>query len=166
MNTYTYRHSTRDDEKKICELLKVCFGEFAIESGALSNIDGKYMMAEFDGELVAITGILPLERSSYNGYEITWTCTLPQHRKHGLICKMLSQCEKSLPDDGKPLYCECWRFDGNENPNLGSVMKHMGMRELVRTDWQWLAPHRKECNTCVYRKDTCRCYNDLYYKER
>lgn len=163
---YTFRFSNERDKYEIGELLRICFGEFPIYNGALYNLDKRYMVAEYEGKIVAVTGILPVERSSYTGYEVTWTCTLPEHRKNGLIVHMLGAWEKKLPDDGIPIYCECWHLDDNTYPNLASVMKHLGMTELVRVDWQWMAPHRKECQTCIYYKAGCRCHNDLYWKER
>ena len=43
------------------------------------------MVAIYNNEVVSITGILPLNKSEYDGYEITWTCTKLEHRHKGLI---------------------------------------------------------------------------------
>lgn len=168
MSEYIFRYATKHDENAIRRLLLQCFGEFAIMRGALSYVEGRYIVAEYHhnniSEIVAMTGIIMSNR--YDGYEITWTCTAKEHRQKGLIVKMLEEFEKLLPDDKLPIYCECWRMDGNDKPNLSSVMKHMGMHEIINGIYIFSSCYFIECKDCIHYKESCQCYNDLYRKNR
>lgn len=162
------RNALNRDEKQLKELFKQCFGNLAEDGGALSWIEGRYKVAEDDttNKIVAVSGILNVNHSDYNGYEITWTCTMPEYRKQGLIVKILEQCESELENDHIPLYCDCWRIAANEYINLHSVMKHLGMRQVIKDRISRVFPHNKECVGCINKKDGCYCHGDLYFKER
>lgn len=162
------RNAKNSDREKLRELFKECFGDLAEDGGALSWIEGRYKVAEDTNtnKIVAVSGILSLEHSDYNGYEITWTCTMPEYRKQGLIVEILKQCELELANDHVPLYCDCWRIATNEHINLYSVMKHLGMKQVIKNRVSRLYPHNKECVGCINKKEKCYCHGDLYMKER
>ena len=126
----------------------------------------KHKVAEIDNRIVAVSGILPIYNSDYNGYEITWTCTTKEYRKQGLQVAILKQCLQELPDDGISLYCDCWRVKDNDKINLHSVMKHLGMNEVLRNRINRKYPHSKDCNGCPYESENCFCCGDLYMKAR
>lgn len=174
-----YRRSVDQDKEQLERLFEESFGLLAATGGALSTIRDRYVVAEVvtddaDREeegnvpprIVAVSGILPVSRSEYCGYEITWTCTTKEYRKKGIIVEILKQCEKELPDDHLPIYCDCWRIRDNEHINLVSVMKHLGMREVVKDRIKRVYPHMKSCEGCVYAGEGCYCYGDLYIKYR
>ena len=113
-----FRKTTENDRVQLEKLFQECFGDMAKKNGALSWIEGRYVVAElhtdctskevnFPPKIVAVSGILGLEHSDYNGYEITWTCTTKEYRKQGLVVEILKRCENELPDDEIPLYCDC-----------------------------------------------------------
>lgn len=163
---YIYRKSTVADKDELEKLFKANFGLFAIEAGALKVLKNHYWVALYNKKIVAVTGILPLNKSEYNGYEITWTCTDIKHRRQGLITTMLKKSESELPPDGKPLYCTCWRIRDNKEINLHSVMKHLNMRRLLKDRTKFQYPHNRSCQGCVLAEDGCYCCCDLYMKER
>ena len=113
-----------------------------------------------------MTGILPLNKSDYDGYEITWTCTNPKHRHKGLIIHMQKECEKRLPDDGIPIYCSCWRIRDNKDINMKNVMKSLGYQIETKNLKVRHYPNYKYCRDCNYLESNCHCFDDLYYKKR
>lgn len=170
---YYFRLAEEFDKEQIRELLKENFGLMAENRGALSFIKGRYMVAIHTSsmedecpKIVAVTGILPVEKSDYAGYEVTWTCTSKEHRHKGLITKMLKYCESQLPNDGIPLYCDCWRIAYNEKVNMYSVMQNMHMHEILQGRIKRVSPHSKDCADCIYAEEGCFCHGDLYMKER
>ena len=165
-NEYIFRKSTTNDLDQIQNLLRLCFGKFPEKNGALEDIENRYMVAIYNNEIVAITGILPLQKSEYDGYEITWTCTRPEHRHKGLIINMQKECEKLLPDDNKDIFCSCWRIRDNEDINMKNVMKSLGYCVKTKSHKKNQSPFNKYCNNCVNFSFTCYCVDDLYYKKR
>lgn len=163
---YQIRNAINSDKEQLRELFKECFGNMAENNGALSWIEGRYKVAEVDDRIVAVSGILPIEYSDYNGYEITWTCTTKDFRKQGLQVEILKQCLDELPDDNIPLYCDCWRVKDKNKINLHSVMKYLGMHEVLRNRINRKYPHSKDCNGCPYASENCFCCGDLYMKLR
>lgn len=174
-----YRRSVENDKEQLERLFKESFGMVADTGGALSTIEDRYVVAELvteDAEgkdeagyrprIIAASGILPVSRSEYCGYEITWTCTTKEYRKKGIIVEILKQCERELPDDHLPIYCDCWRIKDNEHINMVSVMKHLGMQEVIRGRIKRVYPHNKSCVGCIYAEEECYCHGDLYIKNR
>lgn len=166
LNEYSFRKSVDADKYQLAELFMTVFGSIAEKGGALQPIKDRYWVALFDGKIVAVTGILPVEKSDYNGYEVTWTCTDVNHRKKGLIVYMLKMAEQELPDDHIPLYCDCWRIGNNKTINMASVMQHMGMVEILRERIKRKFPHGNSCLDCPFRSEQCYCCGDLYQKIR
>ena len=163
---YNIRKTTIDDLKEIKNILCLYFGKFPEKHGATDDIENKYMVAIYNNEVVAITGILPLNKSEYDGYEITWTCTKLEHRHKGLIINMLKECEKNLPNDGKPIYCSCWRIKDNKCINMKNVMKSLGYKIKTKNHKTRLFPINEYCSDCIYSEFNCHCVDDLYYKKR
>ena len=172
--TIVYRKSDESDKEQLEILFNESFGMLASTGGALNPIKDRYMVAELavnkagqnQTQIIAASGILPVSRSEYCGYEITWTCTSKEFRKKGIIVEILRQCERELPDDHLPLYCDCWRIRDNEHINMVSVMKHFGMKEIVRGRIKRVYPHDKSCIGCIYAEEGCYCHGDLYIKMR
>ena len=141
MRGILFRTAVENDREQLEQLFYEGFGIMAKRNGALSWIEGRYTVAELQndsavpdnssGKIIAVSGILGLEQSDYNGYGITWTCTKKEYRKQGLIVEILRQCGEKLPDDNIPLYCKCWKIADNEYINLGSVMKRLNMNKLM-----------------------------------
>ena len=165
-NEYRIRRSMNDDLEGIKSLLRLCFGIFREKQGALIDIENRYLLAISNNEIVAMTGILPLNKSDYDGYEITWTCTNPKHRHKGLIIHMQKECEKRLPDDGIPIYCSCWRIRDNKDINMKNVMKSLGYQIETKNLKVRHYPNYKYCRDCNYLESNCHCFDDLYYKKR
>ena len=163
---YSFRKSTNEDLEGIKNILRLCFGIFPEKQGALANIENRYMLAIFNNEIVAMTGILPLDKSDYDGYEITWTCTKHEHRHKGLIIHMQKKCEKELQNDGFPIYCSCWRIRDNEEINMRSVMKSLGYKQKTKNIKTIKFPNNEYCHDCIYCETNCYCFDDLYYKKR
>jgi len=178
MEQMSFRMATDADREELSALLRLCFGTMAEDDGALSWIEGRYMVAEVRTEfmdmyrhinkrIVAMSGILSPDKSEYDGYEISWTATLPEYRKKGLIVSILRTLEEKLPDDGISLYCDCWRVGDNSDINLVSVMKHLGMHEVIHDRIRRQVPHNKMCKHCVHGNEAgCHCTGNLYMKER
>ncbi len=162
----TIRAASDSDYEQIKDLFRICFGGIAESFGALSPIKGRYFVAEADHKIVAISGILPLARSDYHGYEITWTCSHPNFRRRGLVVDILRLCEHFLPNDHLPLYCSCWRVKDNADINMKFVMQKLGMHLVFQNRLNRMYIHNKECSDCHYSEDSCHCCEDLYMKER
>ena len=160
-----YRKSINNDYKELKELFESCFGKMAENGGALSWIENRYMVCEIDEKIISCTGILPLNKSDYNGYEITWTCTYPDFRHKGYIIDMLSLCEDELKDN-IPIYCDCWHFENKEFANLHNALSSIGFKKVIDKRIIRGYPHSLECKGCPYKKENCICFGDLYMKKR
>lgn len=165
MTSIVYRKSTESDYNSLKALFYCCFGGIAENGGALSWIDNRYILCVIDDKIVACTGILPLEKSDYNGYEITWTCTHPDYRHNGHIVDMLKICEDEL-NDNLPIYCDCWHLADREYANLHNALTQRGFRKIIDARVRRVHPHNLECIDCLYKKKNCKCSGDLYQKAR
>ena len=174
---FFYRYSRENDIEQLEKLFLSCFGDLAKNSRALENIEGRYMVAVLTEPdqamqnitketIVAVSGILPIEQSEYQGYEVTWTCTLAGYRKKGLIVEILKRCEQTLPDDHLPIFCDCWRIRDNVHINMFSVMKHLGFKEVINSRIKRNYSYSRDCIKCTYEEKGCYCFGDLYMKER
>lgn len=163
---YQFRKSIEQDKSQLADLFAESFGSLALNHGALEPIANRYWVALYEDKIVAVTGILPIYKSDFSGYEVTWTCTSNKHRKKGLIVQMLQKAETELPNDHIPLYCNCWRIRDNDKINMYSVMKHMDMHEVVRQRIKRVNPHSIDCCGCAQFQKECYCCGDLYMKNR
>ena len=149
-NRYELRKSLEEDKTQLADLFAENFGSLALNHGALEPIANRYWVAIYENRIVAVTGILPIYKSE----------------KKGLIVQMLHKEEALLPNDHIPLYCNCWRIRNNEKINMYSVMKHMGMKEVVKQRVKRLNPHSIDCCGCAQFQKECYCCGDLYMKSR
>jgi len=163
---YSFRKSNSLDKPQLAELFAENFGSLAINHGALNPIVNRYWVALYKNKIVSVTGILPINKSDFNGYEITWTCTAQKHRKKGLVVTMLKKAEAELSDDHLPLYCNCWRIRDNDHINLYSVMKHLNMHEIVKEKIKRINSYDVDCPGCPEYRKKCCCFCDLYVKQR
>lgn len=166
------RFSRETDKDEIRELLGTSFGSRE-HLGVLENLNGRYLLAFEDDELVAMTGLM--WESEYNAYDVDWTCTHPDYRKRGIMHELFKRiC--SLTDE--KIYCSCWRIGDNEHVNLHSLMNDFGFKEVIKNRGTWDSRYncesaRKHC--CIMQKCQrnhgvlvpvpCRCYEDLYLRE-
>lgn len=160
------RNAKETDKAELQELFRSCFGRIAEINGSLEPIDSRYKVAIEDDKIVAVSGILPVEQSSYQGYEITWTCCDTKYRGRGYITAILRECLKELPDDEIPLYCSCWRVQSNPFINMLHVMRSLGFEEVSRNRLNYIHKHSKECIGCLYNIEGCFCCEDLWMLKR
>ena len=165
LGDYVMRRSLERDKEQLRILFKKSFGDMAEQCGALDWVDGRYMLTLKEDIIISCTGILPLTKSDFNGYEVTWTCTLKEYRHQGFIVSMLAACEKELQED-KPIYCSCWHLPNKEKANLHNALTQLGYKEVIHTHVSRMYPHTGECIGCCYKGDGCYCTGDLYYKVR
>ena len=128
VNCYSFRKSTEQDREQLRTLFNKCFGEMAEREGALAWVENRYMIAVYNNEIVSCTGILPTDKSEFNGHEITWTCTDIKHRHQGLIIELLQRCEEEL-NDNLPIYCSCWHLANRPNANLHNALTRAGYKK-------------------------------------
>lgn len=114
------------------------------------NHRGRYKVAEIDNRIIAVSGILQENITPYNGYEVTWTCCLPEYRKNGIICNILMNCISDIKEDSFNVYCSCWRIHNNTDINMSSVMKRLGFKEIIHNRISYKYPNYKQCNECLY----------------
>lgn len=167
MNDYIIRDALDSDYDKLCALFDQMFGRSMCDESAYDPIEGRYKVAlDRFGDIVATTGLIPPSRSSCEGYEVTWTATLPAHRKRGLVTHMLADAINQWAYPNIPIYCFCWRVGNNEKINLYSVLTRLGFTEVMRGVKAMSNPHFTSCKNCPYSEHGCYCYNDLWVLER
>lgn len=153
-----YRYSKKEDCNDILSLLLMCFGS-KITSEVIENIENRYLLAYYDNELVAMTGLS--EDTDFDGFEIDWTCCRPDYRRRGIISDMLGIVLKSVKSD---VYCKCLRTYQNEYANLHSIMTKYGFICVKRNYKEFHISNDIICDICPYKNDNieCVCYEDLY----
>ena len=67
----TYRRSNKSDKNDILKLIESRFGN-RDSYGVTDNLDGRYLLAFDDNDLIAMTGLI--DGGFYAGPEIDWTC--------------------------------------------------------------------------------------------
>lgn len=159
---FVLRNAIDSDKCQVDFLLESIFGD-DLDSYNLSRDEywGHYVVAEKSGEIVAVTGILPPEKSNFVGYEINWTCTKPEFRHKGL-CKSLLELEikETLPDN-VPLFCEAWRI-GSGLANLHGVLTSLGFRQ-VSENWWSSSDSQTCCFACPMKQgEHCICHTDIW----
>lgn len=160
------RNAKESDREELQELFRSCFGRIAEINGSLEPVDSRYKVAIENDKIVAVSGILPVEQSNYQGYEITWTCSDYSYRCKGYITAILRDCLQELPDDKIPVYCSCWRVQSNPFINMIYVMNRLGFKEVTRNRINYVHGHTKECVDCIYESDNCFCCEDLWILQR
>ena len=160
------RNVKDSDREDLRQLFQSCFGRIAEINGSLTPLESRYKVAIEDGKIVAVSGILPIEQSNYQGYEITWTCCNTAYRGRGYVTAVLRECIKELPDDKIPLYCSCWRVQSNPFINMIYVMRSLGFEEVSRNRLNYVHKHSKECVGCLYNVEDCFCCEDLWILKR
>ena len=150
-------------------LLTESFGGIAESRGALDKNILKYYKLVLDEDvLVSLTGIVPSDYSVFDGYEVSWTCTSPKYRNGGICTELLRKCILELPDDGIPVFCDCWRFPGCQINLLGPMLNN-GFRLLVPEASVFSTKFSKICKSCPYEhrgEFGCKCYTDIWKLER
>lgn len=86
---------------ELYNLFKSCFRVDEI------SLTSRYKVAIEDDKIVAVSGILPVSESNYQGYEIDWTCCHTAYRGRGYVSAIIRECLNELPDDKIPVYCSC-----------------------------------------------------------
>lgn len=164
LGKYEIRKSRNNDKSQLRALFRENFGNMAERMGALLNLSDRYYVALYEGKIISVTGIIGPEKSDYQGYEITWTCTTRQHRQNGLVSHMLRQAIDDLPKDDLPIYCSCWRIK-SDPINMKYVMNSIHMERCMTDIARRSAVHTVDCRSCPYYEKECSCVNDLYVLE-
>ena len=160
-----FRKSTYKDIPDIADLLLESFGGMAIHANALSNVDGRYVLLFDDNKLVAMSGVLPLSESDFDGYEITFTCTLASERNKGYMSRLFEYMLNDFDISylGKPLYICAW--NRSDRAFLDSILCKNGF-SLVRPDYiSRNSAYSKICSCCLYDTMNCKCCDDLYLRQ-
>ncbi len=169
LNNYVIRDAVESDTDGLKRLFDYIFGESMCGGHAVDYVTGRYMVATtLKGEIVAATGIVPPLRSDFNGFEVSWTATLPEHRHNGLIIEMLKQCIDKMVFCQMDVYCRCWRLPESEKINLYHVLTTLGFEEVMRDLSTMQSPYTVDCNDCPHRETnkTCICHTDLWLLHR
>ncbi|MGN0240293.1 MAG: GNAT family N-acetyltransferase, partial [Candidatus Weimeria sp.] len=121
---YSFRFSRESDKEAVRDCLYESFGTRVEEEGGISWLNGRYLMALDMGKVIAVTGILPEEKSAYLGCEVTFTCVRRAYRRQGLLTSMLLYLLKELYESGYQgeVYCSCWHLAFADKINLHHVM--------------------------------------------
>ena len=152
-----FRYSTEDDKEGIQKLI---LSKFGVREQALDNLDDRYLLAVYNNEIVAMTGIS--NKSSYNGLEVDWTCVADGFTGRGLITRMLYSLLKDVKAD---VYCSCWGY--KDNPiNLRYAMDALGFKPVIVHRLQASTDYYNCADICTRKRDgICSCYEDLYMRE-
>lgn len=157
------RYSREEDKEQIKELIVACFGNAKENYDACTNLDGRYLVYELMGSIVAMTGFY--FHSKYPGVEIDWTCTHPDFRRRGYIHELFKRLVSTTDED---IYCSCWRYLGNDKVNLQSVMDAFGficvMPECEHYSGQYNCTRVNGCINNHSESNQCECYEDLYLR--
>ena len=163
------RQVKEKDTTEILELYKSCFGRLdELKDSILPNgkINKNYKVVIEDNKIVAVGGIVSLEESRYQGYEVGWVCTDIHYRNKGYMIEILKQSIKELPEDNLPIYCDCWRIQSNPFINMIYVMQKLGFKEVLRDTNKYKALYSKDCLGCLYEQADCYCSTDLWKLDR
>ena len=157
------RYSKLSDTDAIERLLYRCFGRMVIDEGALKNIEnGRYLCYIANGEIVAITGLC--HDDEFNGIQISWTCTAPEHRHQGYMQALFKRLLATTDED---VYCSCW-FIGDKPCNLHHIMDAFGFEKVVSKYKIREIEHncpKAYREGCPYKSEKCICGNDLYVRK-
>lgn len=156
------RYSRKSDEAEIKDLLYKSFGEMVVLEGAYEGIDrGRYLLAEIDGEIAAVTGLCFDEE--FSGYQITWSCTKPEYRRKGIMTALIKRLIAVTDED---IYCSCWRIGENKRINLYMPMTNNEFEKVVANTLTHSVNHNCDSKKdCPYRTKNCFCSNDLYLRK-
>lgn len=156
------RYSRKSDEAEIKDLLYKSFGEMVELEGAYEGIDrGRYLLAEIDGEIAAVTGLCFDEE--FSGYQITWSCTKPEYRRKGIMTALIKRLIAVTDED---IYCSCWRIGENKRINLYMPMTNNEFEKVVANTLTHSVNYNCDSKKdCPYRTKNCFCSNDLYLRK-
>lgn len=160
---FVLRDATDSDKDEAYELLRKVFGgNLDCYCGTLDDYWGSYVIATHNGDVVAVTGLLPEENSDFLGWEVNWTCTSPGFRHNGLVTELLRhEIEHRLPK-GASLFCEAWRI-GDNKINLYGVLTSLGFRQVGTGMQHGCSEYESVCKSCPQRKGVlCECYTDVW----
>ena len=178
---YTIRQAdfSTDDYKHIQQLFYKYFPKSLVDKEMMK--ENNYIVAEYQHtpamkpKIIAVTGLkrvnIEINGYQYNGYSITWSATNKLHRHHNLIYTMLKGLVDTLPED-LPIYCEAWRINQNQYPNMISTIKKLNMQLLEKDVDMTLSKKHLKCSECPYKvytenpEDNCNCYSDIYILNR
>lgn len=162
MENYKFRYSTSNDSVAIMKLLHSCFGFVPSNNGALNSLTNRYYLAfDMSDRLVAITGMMSIAQSDFNGYQLDWTCTDYKHQGKGLQTYMITTLLKDLPPNSK-VYVSAWRLPENGYPNLHNILTRLNFK-VVQNDYiMHLNHHSKYCTGCTRSEHCTFCTECLY----
>lgn len=155
------RKATPDDKDAIRQILELGFG--FRPANYLDILGNNYVVAECDGKVVAVTGVVDNDYCNYvDAYEVTWTATHPEYRHQGIMPKLLRYAIEERSDKSKRVYCSCWRIK-DQDINLKRTMQELGFTLVYKARTYYKFPYYSVCRGCVYNTGApCECYEDLY----
>lgn len=158
------RYSKETDKEKIRDLMILCFGNDREHCNVYTNLSGRFLIYEKDNKIIAMTGFK--YNSNYPGLEIDWTCTHPDYRNKGYMHELFKRLIATTDED---IYCSCWRFVGNKNVNLQSVMNSFDFKCVLpiceHHCGQYNCKSFKGCINNHSKTNKCECYEDLYLRK-
>jgi N-acetylglutamate synthase-like GNAT family acetyltransferase len=161
-----YRKANPTDLYKIQGLCYECFGLKQVTLRTEYLVVAEVIETK---EIVAVTGILPLDYSQFNGYEIDWTCTKPEYRHKGIITDLLNMCINDLEEDTISVYCSCWHLEDKDKPNLYTPLSSLGFVYLpeLKGHKKYIKGYSYTCKNCINKnKDRCICTEDVMILRR
>jgi len=160
LGSYTARFN---NEKYHYEVEKLLSKHFSARN-FMSN-HPNYLLLFDDGKLIGITGLLLPEETSYNGFEVNWTCLLPEYRGKNLIGKLLERAIQLTPGAKQSnIYCSCWKNMGKSQVNLHQAMYYNGFQLVLQGRARFSAEHYQMCSECPEYKLGCTCEEWLYMR--
>lgn len=156
------RRSTKKDIEAVKTIIHECFGYGVRDEKHLTNMEGRYLLAEINGMVVGMTGICPSD--DHGGEEVDYTGVLPKYRRRGIMDRLIKEL---LKDRTEPLWYSAWRFAGHERSNPQTILENNGFK-LIKQPWvRWDVP--ATCNESNYMQgckglcgEHCHCYEDLW----
>lgn len=124
-----------------------------------------YLLLLDGDKLIGITGLLSPGETNYNGFEVNWTCLLPEYRGKNLIERLLEMAIRLTPGAGQSdIYCSCRKNMGKHQVNLHQAMYYNGFQLVLQGRERFSAEYYQMCSECLEYKPGCTCEEWLYLR--
>ena len=162
-NEIEIRQAIESDYMELLRLFDEIFGS-VYEDELDYRIKNEIIVVALDGgKIVGSTGINSISRTVVNGYEVSWTFVIEEYRGNNLTYEMLKKCiEDTRINKRIPLYLSDWHFSWKDKSNLNSLIDKMNFKLVIPKYKSYNEKHFKICSECPYKKDNCKCFEDLY----
>lgn len=161
-NKIVYRYSTDQDYNAIKKLTDPYFGML---EDVVDVIDNRYLLAVYEGEIIALSGVNYYE--NYRGLEIDYTCTADEYKRQGIMHEIF---RRMLSNVSEKVFCGCWRIAENDKCNLYSFMQDFGFKKVIHCMSSYVNGYNcfaDSIEDCFYfsGKNICHCFDDLWIRE-